>query len=98
MTGAREIRVEDLLGREVYGANHRRVGRVEEFRAERHGRGCVLTGMVIGFPGLMERLDVGVKMLFGIGQRGCVARWDQIEITTSGHLRLTCPIGDLEPL
>jgi hypothetical protein len=98
MTETRELRLEALLGREVYGANNRQVGRVEEFRAERHGRGCVLTGVVIGFPGLMERLGLGVRALFGIGRRGCVARWDQIDISNPRKLHLNCPIDELEQL
>ena len=93
-----ELRLDRLLGREVYGPNNRRVGRIEEFRAQRHGTGCVVTEYVIGVAGLFERLGVGAKLLVGRTGGGYVARWDQIDLTDPSRPRLTCPIAALQRL
>jgi hypothetical protein len=47
---------------------------------------------------LMERLNVGVKALFGIGRGGRVARWDQIDLSDPDHPRLTCSVDELGPV
>ncbi len=93
-----EVRLDALLGREVHGINNRRVGRLEEFRAARHGTGCVVTEYVIGAAGLLERLHVGARMLAGRKRRGFVARADQIDLSDPNRLRLTCPLEDLDRL
>ena len=54
-----EFRLDRLLGRQVIAANNRPLGRVEEFRAEKRGTGCVITEYVIGVAGLAERLGWG---------------------------------------
>jgi hypothetical protein len=94
----REYRLHDLLGRELLGANHRRVGRIEEFRAERRGDHWICTGIYIGMAGLLERLDVARKLLFGGKRRGYFARWDQLDVTNPKMPRLTCPIQELETI
>jgi hypothetical protein len=43
-----DLRLDRLLGREVYTANHRRLGRLHEIRAERRGNTWVVTEYVIG--------------------------------------------------
>ena len=95
---AGEVRLDRLLGRRVLAGNNQPVGRVEEVRVERRGTGCVVTDYVIGVGGLLERLGVGVKLLFGIHGGGYVARWDQIDISDPDHPRLTCPVEDLRKL
>jgi hypothetical protein len=97
-TGSRELRLDRLLGRRVVAVNSRPVGRIEEFRAERRGTGIVVTGVVIGFAGLMERLDLGVKLLFGQSGRGYLAKWDQIDFSNPTIPRLTCAVEELEEL
>jgi len=93
-----EVRLDLLLGREVLAGNNHRVGRLEEFRAEvRDGR-CVVTEMVIGVAGLLERLGLGVQMILGKKGGGYVARWDQIDLSDPIHPRLTCSIADLRPI
>lgn len=95
----RELRLDSLIGREVLGANNRRVGLLEEVRAERRGSGCVISGFVLGTAGLSERLGVSVKLLFGVRHEGgYVARWDQIDLSDPRHPRLTCPIEELQKL
>ena len=46
----------------------------------------------------MERLNVGVKVLFGIATGGKVARWDQMDLSDSAHPRLTCSVADFGDL
>jgi hypothetical protein len=80
------------------GANNRPVGRIEEFRAEARGTRYVVSEYAIGVGGLLERLGVGVKALFGGRGGGYLARWDQIDISDPDHPRLTCPVADLQKL
>jgi hypothetical protein len=94
----RELRLEYLLGRHVLARNNQHVGRLEEFRTETHGSDSVITEYLIGVGGLFERLGVGIKLLFGRRAGGCVARWDQIDITDPDHPRLTCPVEELRTL
>ena len=95
---SREIYLDCLLGRTVVAKNNRRVGRIEEFRAERHGDRIEIVAFVIGSAGLMERLNVGIKALFGKSAGGKVARWDQLDVSDPEHPRLTCSSEDLQPL
>lgn len=92
------VRLEDLLGRRVLAGNHRSIGRIEEFRAERSGRTCVLTEVVLGPGGLLERLGVGVRLLFGRHGGGRVARWDQIDWSDPKRPRLACAVSELRDL
>jgi hypothetical protein len=90
-----EVRLDRVLGREVLAANNRRVGRIEEFRAEIRGGACEITEVVIGVAGLFERLGLGVKMLLGRRRTGHVARWDQIDLGDPDRPRLTCSVDEL---
>jgi hypothetical protein len=91
-----ELPLHDLIGCEVRGRNNRRVGRIEEFRAETGPEGCHVVAFVIGGAGLYERLGVGAGLLLGRRSGGCVARWDQIDLTDPLHPRLTVPREELE--
>jgi hypothetical protein len=92
----RNVRLDRLLGREVHTANNRRLGRVEEFRAERRGADWIVTEYIIGATGLLERLGLGARLLLGLNRAsGYVARWDQIDLSNPDRLRITCPVGDL---
>jgi hypothetical protein len=95
VSARREIRLEDLLGREVLAGNNRTVGRIEEFRGEIKGDSCEITGFVIGVAGLYERLGLSVKMVFGNGGGGHLARWDQIDLSDPHRPRLTCSVDEL---
>ena len=95
---AHELRLDRLLGRQVVTRNNQPVGRLEEFRAERQGKGCIITGYVIGAAGLVERLGVGVRLLFGRRVGGYLARWDQLDIGDPEHPTLTCGLEELERL
>lgn len=93
-----ELRIDRLLGRQVLAANGRPAGRLEEFRAELRDGHCVITEYVIGSAGLIERLGVAARGLFGLPGRGYVARWDQIDLSNLETPRLTCPVEDLQKL
>jgi hypothetical protein len=94
----RELRLDRLLGRRVLGRNNRPAGRLEEFRAEVRGQGCVITEIVIGSAGLLERLGVGVRLLFGRVPGGYVARWDQVDLSDPARPRLKCAFEELRRL
>jgi hypothetical protein len=92
------IRLDRLVGREVYTANNRQLGRLHEFRAERRGPSWVITEFVIGAAGLRERLGLGVRLVLGFKPAGgYVARWDQLDLSNPDRPRLTCSIQDLAP-
>jgi hypothetical protein len=93
-----EVRVGRLLGRRVFAQNSRNVGRLEEFRLERHGDDWTITDYVIGGAGLLERLGLGFKLLFGLHVGGRLARWDQVDISDPARPRLTCSVRELRPL
>jgi hypothetical protein len=93
-----EVRLDRMLGRPVLTGNNRSAGRVEEFRAEMHGTGCVITEVVIGQAGLVERLDVGVRLLLGRALSGYVARWNQVDFSNPETPRLTCRVEELQKL
>jgi hypothetical protein len=96
--GPREIRIDRLLGRRVLGGNNQSVGRLEEFRVDAHRGSYVVTEYVIGEAGLLERLGVGFKLLFGKHGGGYVARWDQLDISDPEIPRLTCRVEELRTL
>jgi hypothetical protein len=91
-----ELRIDRLLGRQVLAANGRPVGRLEEFRAEIRDGNCVITEYVLGSAGVIERLGLAAKGLFGLPRQGYVARWDQIDFSNLEAPRLTCPVEELE--
>jgi hypothetical protein len=90
-----EIRLERLLGRIVRTANNRSAGRIEELRAEPDDQGFVIVEYVLGRAGLFERMHVGARMLFGLGPKRHVARWDQLDISDPERPRLLCSVNDL---
>ena len=94
----RELPLDRLLGRHVLARNNQRVGRVEDFRIEKQGRDWVVIEYLLGAAGLFERLGIGVKLLFGKGGGGYVARWDQLDISDPDHPRLTCGVDELRRL
>jgi hypothetical protein len=97
-TNNHEVRLERLLGRQVLAANNQALGRLEEVRVEQRQGRYVVTEYVIGALGLVERLGVGVKLLFGGLGSGYAARWDQLDISDSEHPRITCATEELRRL
>jgi hypothetical protein len=95
---AHEVYLDQLLSRTVRAGNNRSVGRLEEFHAEQRGDHFHIVAVVIGSAGLMERLNVGIRALFGRSRGGKVARWDQIDLSDPTRPRLTCSVEDLTDL
>jgi sporulation protein YlmC with PRC-barrel domain len=93
-----EVYLDSLVGRTVIAGNNRRVGRLEEFHAEQRGDDFHIVAFVIGSAGLMERLNLGTRALFGRSRGGKIARWDQIDISDPTRPRLTCSVQDLKDL
>ncbi len=93
-----EVRLERMLGRTVLAPNGRRVGRLEEFRAQREGHGWAVIECVIGAAGLWERLGLGARLLIGRKPRGFLARWDQIVFEEDQPVRLACQVEALRSL
>ena len=90
------LRLDRLVGRIVYTAGNRRLGRLYEFRAERRGSAWVITDYVIGAAGLVERLGLAVRLILGVKRAaGYVARWDQLDLSRPERPRLTCPVSEL---
>jgi hypothetical protein len=90
------LRLDRLVGREVYTANNRRLGRVHEFRAEKQGAKWVITEYVMGNAGLLERLRLGVRLILGLKRTaGYVARWEQLDLSNPDHPRLICSVDNL---
>jgi len=95
---ANEVRLDRMLGRTVLTGNNRSAGRIEEFRAAMHGTGCVITEVVIGPAGMLERLNLGARLLMGRALSGYVARWDQMDFSDPETPRLTCSVEELQKL
>jgi sporulation protein YlmC with PRC-barrel domain len=98
-----EINLDLLLGRSVVARNGKRIGRVEEFRAESRGHELVITEYHLGPEALLERLSVsGLSLLslFGIRsrRRGLRIPWDKLDLSNPKKLRLTCSIEELTQL
>jgi len=91
-----ELRIDRLLGRQVLASNGRPAGRLEEFRTEVRDGNLVITEYIIGAAGLIERLGVVARGLFGLPRQGYLARWDQIDFSSLEKPRLTCPVEELE--
>jgi hypothetical protein len=91
------IRLDRLVGREVYTANNRRLGRLEEFRARRQGATWVIDEYVIGAAGVAERLGLGVRLILGTSSvTGYVARWDQLDLSNPDRPTLSCSVENLQ--
>jgi len=85
---SREVHVQDLLGRQVRAGNNRSVGRIEEIRVERRGKGFVVLEYHLGAAALMERLSAHVGSWFGRAPRVRVVAWDQIDVSDPRRPRL----------
>jgi hypothetical protein len=93
-----ELRLNRLLGRKVRAKNGESIGRIEEFRTDKHGSGWVIREYVIGPAGLLERVGIGVGLLFGRQGGGHVAEWHQVDISDPDRPRLTCSTAELRRL
>ncbi|HEU4565693.1 MAG TPA: hypothetical protein VFS05_13625 [Gemmatimonadaceae bacterium] len=101
--GAREVRLERLLGRKVCDPSGAVVGHLEELCAERRGEELVVVEYHTGRTGLLERLadiTIGgwlVRLLRRGRHGGYVIHWDQLDLRDPERPRTTCPLHELRP-
>ncbi|MBB2793827.1 UNVERIFIED_ORG: hypothetical protein GGD58_002686 [Rhizobium pisi] len=98
-----EIRLELLLGRQVYDLDGEAVGRVEEIRAEARGADLYVVEYHLGPYSLFERLSalaIGRAVLTAIGVSGRkkAVPWDKLDIRDLEHVRVTCRKAALHTL
>jgi len=84
----------EWIAREL-AANGRRVGRIEEVRAEHRGGEYQIVEYRLGSGAVMERWSV-IRNLFGIKTRMLIARWNQVDISDPRRPRLTCPLDEIK--
>jgi hypothetical protein len=56
------------------------VGRIEEIRVEKHGKGYVVREFHLGSAALLERLSAHVGSWFGAGTQVRRGAWDEIDL------------------
>ena len=100
-----ERHLERLLGRCVYDAAGKRVGLIEEIRAEQDGDDWVIQEYLLGATAILERLSawsLGIGILKLLGARkldvGYRVPWEQLDLTDVEHPRLRCTIETLQTL
>jgi sporulation protein YlmC with PRC-barrel domain len=94
----RERHVELLIGRQVYDAEGRPVGRIEELHAEKEGDYYVVSEIDLGPNALLERLAVRHLGISFSGPHGRRARWDQIDLENDERPTLTVPLAELQEI
>ncbi len=94
----RERHAELLIGRHVYDARGRSVGRIEELHAEEEGDYYVIAAIDLGPTALLERLSVRHLGISWSGPHGYRARWDQIDLEDERRVTLMCPLAELQKL
>lgn len=89
-----EIRLDELLGREVRALNGAPIGRLEELRCTGDTM-YEVTEYVIGLAGLFDRLHI-VRAVLGLRPRGYIATARQLDLSDPSAPRLTCDLADLQ--
>ena len=91
-----ELRLDELLGRQVRARNGTTVGHLEELRCTGESPYQV-TEYVIGLAGLFDRLHV-VRAVLGLKPRGYVATGRQLDFSDPAKPALTCDLSELRRL
>jgi sporulation protein YlmC with PRC-barrel domain len=98
----RRVHVEHLLGRTVHDTNGRRVGRIEEIKAEDTSGGCVVSEFVLGREGLWQRLSFhGIAPLFirALAKKGRARAqtvpWQQMDLSNPRRPKIRCAEDEL---
>ena len=97
-----EIKVELLLGTEVHDVDGASIGRIEEFRVERHEGACLVEAYLVGASALIERLSawtlvrpikkfLGARKLYTLYQ----IPWNEMDLSDPHHPRLRTAKRDL---
>jgi len=101
---SKEINVELLLGKKVFGLNNQRVGRIEEFAAELSDGNCYITEYHVGSYALFERvaaLSIARPILSLLGswiKKSYAIPWNKLDLSDPSHPKLTCPVAKLKRL
>ncbi|MVA37772.1 PRC-barrel domain containing protein [Agrobacterium vitis] len=91
-----EIRLQHLIGKQVYGLDGKPIGRIEEVVAESLDGKLLIKEYHLGTFGLLERLsaaEIGRSLLRVLGAArgdGLVIPWDQLDLRTPDKPRLAC--------
>ncbi|EJZ18467.1 PRC-barrel domain-containing protein (plasmid) [Rhizobium sp. Pop5] len=100
-----EVRLELLLGKQVFDVDGKAVGRVEEIRAEARGADLYVVEYHLGAYSLFERLSalaIGRAVLTAIGAARSGSKkavpWDKLDMRDLEHLQVTCRGSTLQTL
>lgn len=88
--GTRFIHADDLIGRSVVDDRGEPAGRIQELRVEKRGSEWLIVAYVLGLGGLLERLNVAVRLMVGGRLRTRVATFEQMDLTDPRAPRLNC--------
>ncbi|WP_425462859.1 c-type cytochrome [Mesorhizobium norvegicum] len=96
------VNLEHLAGRRVLSLSGKKVGHIEEIRAERDGDDLLVTEFHVGIFAAFERLSAlaigsAVLDLFHLRHRDCLYRipWDKLDISDPTRPRLRCSLEQL---
>ena len=92
----KEVRLEEILGRQVLSGEGRPVGRLEEACAEERDGEWLVMEFLVGTAALLQRLSASFFPFLGLGLTGYRVRWDQLDLGDPRHPRLTCEVSELQ--
>ena len=102
---ASQVHLELLVGRRVHDSSGRRLGRIEEVRAQQRGEDWVITEYLLGGGAMLERLSAlhlghAFLRLLGAysGAPEYAVRWDQMDLSDPEHPKLHCPREELKQI
>lgn len=92
-----ELQLELLVGRVVHDTNGRRVGRIEDVRAEIHDGELLAPEFVVGVRGVLERMALSFSSMFvGISGKVVAVPWELMDLSDAKSPRLRCTLEELE--
>jgi len=91
----RMLPLDRLIGRRVVDRDGQPAGRIQELRIETRNGEWIVVEYVLGVGGLLERLNVGVKLLLGGRIRRRSSPADHIDLSEPERPRLTCRRDEL---
>jgi sporulation protein YlmC with PRC-barrel domain len=99
----RRFQLDLLIGRQVYDAQGRKLGRVDEILLVRRGEVYEVEGLLIGTNSLLERLGVARPIgrlqkrlnLRSRGHESNIIHWEQISTIGEEAIHLKVPRGEI---
>src|SRR5437868_1673535 len=102
---AKEIRIEQLLGKRVFALNGRAIGHLEEILADLRGGECFVEEFHIGSYALFERLSAwsigrATLKIFRLVEKhkGYRVPWNKLDLSDPLRPRLLCAVEDLKTI